>query len=52
MQAHLTDGQNDYQARTIKDVDELDELNRLAFEKTDGNLYWYALTGLPRVGSR
>jgi hypothetical protein len=49
MIVRLTDGQEDYAQLEVKDVDALDELNRTAFQCTDGNLYWYSINGLPRV---
>lgn len=49
MIVRLTDGQSDYSEANVKDVDELDDLNRIAFQHTDGNLYWYSVNGLPRI---
>lgn len=50
MRVRLTDGKEllpDVAERRVKDVDELDELN-----KAGCNLYWYAIDGLPRIPAK
>jgi hypothetical protein len=41
IKAILTDGREVFNTKDVNFLEEVQELNRLANESTDGNLYWF-----------